>query len=141
MRPRKYYTDREQKLILRFYEMGATDKEISDVLKEPRTTFLDRCNYTTYFEEAENDEGKQASLSDIVKKVKGTADLKVEESLYNQALLGKVGAIAIWLFNRKPKQWRTVQHIRHIIEETEKIIAGATAKEVDEQFNALINKK
>ncbi|GAH06880.1 unnamed protein product, partial [marine sediment metagenome] len=67
--------------------------------------------------------------------------IKVEASLYNEALKGKVGAIAIWLFNRKPKEWRTVQHIRHIIEETEKIIAGVSAKEVDEQFDALVNKK
>lgn len=141
MKPRKCYTEREQRFILNYFEMGTTDKEIADILHEPLSTFLDRCKYTTYFESVEDDKGEAVSLTTIIKKVKNTADLKVVASLYNQAKKGKIAAIAIWLFNRKPKEWRTVQHIRHIIEETEKIISGVTAKEVDEQFNALINKK
>lgn len=140
MIPKKPYTEREQKLILRFYEMGATDKEISDVLKEPRTTFLDRCHYTIYYAGVENDEGKVAMLSDIIKKCKNTADIKVEASLYNQALKGNVGAIAIWLFNRQKEKWRTVQHIRYEHEEAGRI-GDMKPEEVIEQFNKLIGKK
>lgn len=140
MIPKKPYTEREQRLILRFYEMGLTDKQISNVLKEPRTTFLDRCHYTTYFEGVENDEGKIAFLTDIIKKVKGTADIKVEASLYQQAIRGNVGAIAIWLFNRKPKIWKTVQHIKYEAGEERKI-GDMKPEEVIEQFNKLIGKK
>lgn len=140
MIPKKPYTEREQKLILRFYEMGSTDKEISDVLKEPRTTFIDRCAYTTYYEGTLNEEGEVAVLTDIIKKVKDTADIKVVASLYNQALKGHVGAIAIWLFNRKKAEWRTVQHIRYEHEE-ERRIGDMKPEEVIEQFNKLIGKK
>jgi hypothetical protein len=35
----------------------------------------------------------------------------VIESLYQQALAGNVGAICFWLKNRRPSEWRDVQHL------------------------------
>ena len=131
-KPKQKFSRKEQRLILALFEMGKTDKEVSSVLKTPLTTFKDRCDYTEYI----NDEGKEVdSLSDVIKKVKGTADSKVEVSLYNQALIGKVAAIAIWLFNRQPETWKTVSHIK-ISEEASKI-AQLTPEEVKELASAI----
>jgi len=136
---RQPYTEREQNLILTFYEMGTTDKMIADALKEPYTTFKDRCGYTIFYKNVLNEKGKIAMLSDIIKKVKNIADLQVEASLYIQAKKGKLGAICVWLFNRMPEKWKTVQHIK-IVKEVKEVVAEMTEKETNELFSELVKK-
>lgn len=132
-KPKQKFTKKEQRLILALFEMGKTDREVASVLKTPLTTFKDRCDYTNYIDDADNE---VEPLSDTIKKVKGTADSKVEVSLYHQALKGNVGAISIWLFNRQPEIWKTVQHIRFGAEDRK--ITKLEPDEVRELFNEAI---
>ena len=96
-KPKQILTDNEKKLILAFYELGRTDKEIADIVGLPRKTFTGIIKY--------ND------LTATIKK--GIADSKVEASLYSQALAGNVTAQIFWLCNRVKDRWQNVNKVEH----------------------------
>jgi hypothetical protein len=91
--PKKIFTQNEKNLIIGFVELGKTDKEIANIMKMPRTTYLYAIK----------------------------SNSKVEMALYSKALSGNVLAQIFWLCNRKPNEWRNVQHVEQKIQEIPKI--------------------
>jgi hypothetical protein len=105
--PKKIFTQNEKNLIIGFVELGKTDKEIANIMKMPRTTYL----YAI----------KSNGMVDMIKRAKGISNSKVEMALYSKALSGNVLAQIFWLCNRKPNEWRNVQHVEQKIQEIPKI--------------------
>jgi hypothetical protein len=100
MKPKHILSDKEKTAIVTLYEMGHSDETIASLLKLPRATFRDILKY--------ND------LTVTVKKVKGTADVRVEESLYREALcMNNTTAKIFWLCNRQRERWANVNRIEH----------------------------
>ena len=122
-KPRVNLTEKEKRLILAFYEMGKTDKDVADAMGLPRTTWLGILEYN--------------GLTDAIKRRKGTADMKVEASLYGQAISGNIGAISIWLFNRQKELWKTVQRIHLTVDEQERTIDRLSKEEIEELHAAI----
>lgn len=110
----------ERSLILVLYRLGATDAEVADALKIPRTTFLYNLK-------------KIPGFIDTIKKEKSIPDKNVEKKLYLRAMgfeyqekiekntgekevrtkyaLPDVAAAFIWLKNRVPEKWRDTHHL------------------------------
>lgn len=99
-RPRRIFQETEKNLIVALYEIGKTDKQIAKVMHLPRRTFTDALKYN--------------ELAAIIKEAKGTADDKVEASLYAKALKGDVAAIVMWLGNRQPDEWKNLNRVEHM---------------------------
>ena len=57
----------------------------------------------------------ERELREALKRGRDASDERVIESLYQQALAGNVGAICFWLKNRRPSEWRDVQHVDQAI--------------------------
>jgi hypothetical protein len=49
-----------------------------------------------------------------LKRGRDASDERVIESLYRKALSGDVGACCFWLKNRRPSEWRDVQHLDQV---------------------------
>ena len=94
-RPKRILSEQEKNLTVVLYELGHTDEEVADVMKMPRKTLAGCLKY--------ND------LTAIIKKAKGTANTKVEISLYKKAREGNIVAMIFWLCNRNPERWKNVQ--------------------------------
>ncbi len=77
---------------------GATRAEIADYLGVSRQCFAQWC--------AENEE-----LNNVLKRGSEASDNRVVESLYHQAIAGNPTCIVFWLKNRRPHEWRDVQHL------------------------------
>ena len=77
---------------------GATAEEIANYLDVPWGSFK-RWIYA------------EPELREALKRGRDASDERVIESLYQQALAGNVGAICFWLKNRRPSEWRDVQHV------------------------------
>jgi hypothetical protein len=77
---------------------GATAEEIANYLNIPWGSFKRR----VYAE---------PELREALKRGRDASDERVIESLYRKALTGDVGACCFWLKNRRPSEWRDVQHL------------------------------
>ena len=77
---------------------GATAEEIANYLNIPWGSFK-RWIYA------------EPELREALKRGRDASDERVVESLYRKALSGDVGACCFWLKNRRPSEWRDVQHI------------------------------
>ena len=77
---------------------GATAEEIANYLNIPWGSFK-RWIYA------------EPELREALKRGRDASDERVVESLYRKALTGDVGACCFWLKNRRPSEWRDVQHI------------------------------
>ena len=77
---------------------GATAEEIANYLNIPWGSFK-RWIYA------------EAELREALKRGRDASDERVVESLYRKALTGDVGACCFWLKNRRPSEWRDVQHL------------------------------
>src|SRR3984885_2420118 len=77
---------------------GATAEEIANYLNIPWGSFK-RWIYAN------------PELREALKRGRDASDERVIDSLYRQALAGNVGAICFWLKNRRPAEWRDVQHL------------------------------
>jgi hypothetical protein len=81
---------------------GATAEEIANYLNIPWGSFK-RWIYT------------ESELREALKRGRDASDERVVESLYRKALSGDVGACCFWLKNRRPTEWRDVQHLDQAI--------------------------
>ena len=121
-KPKRLFSDTEQKLIIALYQEGKTDQEVADIIGVPRTTLRDQVQYN--------------AIIDPVSKAKSEADNKVEEALFKRAIgyehpedkifndngealivptikhypPDPVSAI-FWLKNRRPEAWKDKQEI------------------------------
>ncbi len=77
----------------RLAELGATMEEIAEALNIG--------TFTIYAWKRDRPDFAQA-----INEVKGAADDRVKNSLYNQALAGNTTAQIFWLKNRQPQRWR-----------------------------------
>jgi hypothetical protein len=57
----------------------------------------------------------EPELREALKRGRDASDERVVESLYRKALTGDVAACCFWLKNRRPSEWRDVQHLDHAI--------------------------
>ena len=121
-KPRQKLSAREKGLILALFREGKTDAEVAKVIGLQRETFRKVAKYN--------------GLSCTTKRAKGTADDKVERSLYERACgyshpavkifcqgamvtredyiehyPPDTAALIFWLCNRQPERWKNVQHI------------------------------
>ena len=71
-RPKRIFTDKEQKLIVALYQEGKIDQEIADLLGMPRSTY----QYAL----------KSNRLVGTIKRTKEIPDRKVEKALYKRAI-------------------------------------------------------
>ncbi len=81
---------------------GATAEEIANYLNIPWGSFK-RWIYA------------EPELREALKRGRDASDERVVESLYRKALTGDVGACCFWLKNRRPSEWRDVQHLDQAI--------------------------
>ena len=81
---------------------GATAEEVAHYLDIPWGSFR-RWIYA------------EPELREALKRGRDASDERVIDSLYRKALSGDVGACCFWLKNRKPSEWRDVQHLDHAI--------------------------
>jgi len=107
MRPKQILTSKETHMITALIKMGKTDTEIAECVGIPRTTYLDVIKYN--------------NLVGTVKQFKNFADTEMELSLYSIGVKGNLGAIQTWLYNRKPKDWKSTNYIEQKIIEVPKI--------------------
>jgi hypothetical protein len=77
---------------------GATAEEIANYLNIPWGSFK-RWVYA------------EPELREALKRGRDASDERVIESLHRKALTGDVGACCFWLKNRRPSEWRDVQHL------------------------------
>jgi hypothetical protein len=54
-------------------------------------------------------------LREALKRGREGSDERVVTSLYHQALAGNVTACIFWLKNRRPSEWRDVQHLEQAV--------------------------
>lgn len=54
---------------------------------------------------------KDTDFKELIQEACERADATIEETLYAIAARGNLGAIQMWLFNRKPQEWRDVKRI------------------------------
>jgi hypothetical protein len=54
---------------------------------------------------------RDAEFAEMVKDMQDCADGEIVQALFSRAKLGNVSAIQMWLFNRKPDEWRDVKRI------------------------------
>jgi len=141
-RPKRIFSEKEQKLIVALYQTGKTDQEVADVLRMSRTTFL----YAL----------KSNGLVDTIKRAKEIPDRKVEKALFKRAIGYRyierkrerrgvrlirtvttkevppdVTACIYWLGNRMPDRWRNKQEIQHTGIGFKQIIVIASGKVED----------
>ena len=81
---------------------GATAEEIANYLNIPWGSFK-RWIYA------------EPELREALKRGRDASDERVVESLYQNALSGNVAAQIFWLKNRRPSEWRDVQHLDQAI--------------------------
>ena len=108
-KPKRIFTDTEKRLIVALYELDRTDQEVADVLRINRRSFIKMLGYNTA-PMPENSSAPVEYLSSIIKKVKGTAKLKVEASIYNRTFTSDTLAI---FYAKTQMGWKETLGLEH----------------------------